>query len=303
MMNRWFFLLVAMIGVGVIFQTQQAEAAVAGQPCDTPGMTQLSDDQHNVHVCLYSASHTLVWTALASTTQNEASPLGQTVSASIPATQAQARAVNAHSRWQGWYAGGTVGYAGATNRYDDVATDTGVGGAPEELNIDGGTAGVVGGFNQVTNNGLFYGGEADINYMSNIQHLQYIDGVTGNLADAKSRWEGYATMRGRLGFAFDPGLIFLTGGLALADVRDTYSFPTAYPIVTGFSQQGIKVGWTAGAGAEFALTDNISISLEYLRLQIPTMTNVEASDDGAPLKFHLDNSANILRVGANWHFD
>jgi outer membrane immunogenic protein len=303
MMKPWFSFLAAMIGMGVVFQAEKAEAAVAGQPCVVAGATQVSDDQRSMLACLYYGPHSLVWNALASVPQYGAVPSGEAAATPAPTMQAPARTIDTHSRWQGWYAGGNVGYAGATDSFDNVSTNVGGSASPEDLDIDGGTAGLVGGYNKVTSSGLFYGGEADINYLSDAQHLNYMDGVTGNPIEAKSVWTGYATLRGRLGFAFDPGLLFLTGGLALADVRDTYSYPTGYPIVTGSSQSGIEVGWTAGAGAEFALTDNISMSAEYLRLKMPSVSNEYGSDNGSPLKFHLEDSANILRIGFNWHFN
>lgn len=301
-MTRHVMLLLA-IASFAIFRPSSAQAVTAGETCAVAGATQASNDQRSMLACLYYGSHSMVWTPLASMPVYGQAGSDRVGAGSTPGGQVQPERVDARSRWQGWYAGAAAGYAGTTNSFNDVATNVGGSASPEDLDIDGGTAGLVGGYNRVSRNGLFYGGEADINYMTNTQHVQYSDGVTGNPAEAKSVWNGYATLRGRLGFALDPGLIFLTGGLALANVRDSYSFPTAYPVVTGFSQQNLEIGWTAGAGAEFALTPRVSLSAEYLRLQIPASSNEMAADNGAPLKFRLQDSANILRAGVNWHFD
>ena len=145
---------------------------------------------------------------------------------------------------------------------------------------------MVGGYNVVRNSGLFYGGEADVNYMTNSDQA----GGTS----VRSVWNGYSTIRGRIGVAFDPALVFLTGGVALADVDNEFQAVG----VPGFTNDRIHVGWTLGAGAEFALTDRISMSTQYLFLQTPETTQFDGS-----YKYLLDNSANILRVGVNWHFN
>ncbi len=100
------------------------------------------------------------------------------------------------THWQGWYVGGDVGMADTTNSFDQV------GGETEDLHMMyGGTAGLVGGYNRVNSNGLFYGGEADINYMSNFEHLQnggagsstpVLRSSWGWLRDrARTRWHGF----------------------------------------------------------------------------------------------------------------
>jgi outer membrane immunogenic protein len=100
--------------------------------------------------------------------------------------------------------------------------------------------------------------------------------------------------------AFDPALVFLSGGMALADIKNKYTVFTANN--PGFSSSGVDAGWTLGAGAEFALTNNIGMSAQYLRLEMPQSTH-SFTNIGAQYKFVLDDSANILRVGLNWHFD
>jgi outer membrane immunogenic protein len=301
---RDFFFRGVVAGLALASVSGEAAAATVGQSCSNAGVTALSSDQRSLLACLYYGSHALVWTALASTPQYQpVSSSGSTdVNSAAAAQDVTAPAPDALDRWRGWFAGGNVGYAGTTNRFDNISTDVGGTATSESLSIAGDTAGLVGGYNRVTEKGLLYGGEADINYMNDAQHMNYMDGVTGNPMEAKSVWSGYGTLRGRLGFAFDPGMIFLTGGLALADVRDTYSYPTGYPIITGSSRQAIEAGWTAGAGAEFALTNQISLSVEYLHLQMPTAGNEYGSDNGAPLKFHFEDTADIARAGVNWHF-
>jgi outer membrane immunogenic protein len=284
-----------------------ARAALPGDGCSTVGMEQVSSDQRQMLACLSTGNGYPVWVSLTSApAQGQYGQRQPGPGAVYPGAQsgpANTQPSDRRAQWRGWYLGAAMGYAGTADSFGDVSTDVGGNTSEEGLTTTGLTAGIVGGYNVITNSDLFYGFEGDINTMSNAQHLAYNDSVTGDLAQEKAAWSGYGTMRGRLGFALDPGLLFITGGLAIADIERSYTFPGSAPVVTGFSEQGLSVGWTAGAGAEFAVTQKISISTEYLRVQLPETSNLQSQDDGAPLKFHLQNSADILRAAANWHFN
>jgi outer membrane immunogenic protein len=88
-----------------------------------------------------------------------------------------------------------------------------------------------------------------------------------------------ASVRGRVGWATGPVLLYGTGGLALADVRQS-AFYTYAPTVTaavaaanpgttlgpfanGSSAQSVLTGWTVGGGAEYRLNRAVSIGAEY----------------------------------------
>jgi outer membrane immunogenic protein len=88
-----------------------------------------------------------------------------------------------------------------------------------------------------------------------------------------------ASIRGRVGWATGPVLFYGTGGLAIADVRQSafYSYaPTVTPAVAAAnpgsafgpfsnaaSADSTLTGWTVGAGAEYAVNHAISIGAEY----------------------------------------
>lgn len=88
-----------------------------------------------------------------------------------------------------------------------------------------------------------------------------------------------ATIRGRVGWASGPVLFYGTGGLALADVRQSAFYtntPTATPAVaaanpgTTFgpfanasSADSTLTGWTVGGGAEYRVNRAVSIGAEY----------------------------------------
>ena len=122
----------------------------------------------------------------------------------------------------------------------------------DNANGSGVIGGVFAGYNWQSGSFVF-GGEADIDATS-------IDGddggSAGDINGFKAQW--MASARLRAGYAVDRWLIYGTGGYAYlrgkADRRDP-----------GFeeSQSASFNGWTIGAGAEYALTDNIIIRGEY----------------------------------------
>lgn len=143
--------------------------------------------------------------------------------------------------------------------------------------------------------------------------------VTFNLTQ-KLDWFG--TVRGRLGVAVTPRvLLYGTGGLAYGRVSTSGSvsainvggFPgadggTFTPVAASFSNSTTKVGWSAGAGVEGAFADNWSARLEYLYVDLGTVSGSLATPvialSGAPLvvgyRSHITD--NIVRFGVNYRF-
>src|SRR5271166_37973 len=155
---RYFYLLAVVFAFAVTIIPHEAEAALPAQPCSELGATEVSDDQQNMAACLYDGSHNLVWKGLVQPAPTVSS---STAAEATPIVNAQGAAASPlHTHWQGWYAGGNVGVADTNNAFAPLYGDT------SNLHTYGGTAGLVGGYNQVRGGGLFYGGEADINYMS-----------------------------------------------------------------------------------------------------------------------------------------
>ena len=88
-----------------------------------------------------------------------------------------------------------------------------------------------------------------------------------------------ASVRGRVGWAVDRVLFYGTGGLGLADARQSafYSYTPTVTSAVATANPGVAygpygnlsgedrvmVGWTAGGGAEFALNRAVSIGAEY----------------------------------------
>jgi outer membrane immunogenic protein len=109
---------------------------------------------------------------------------------------------------------------------------------------NGWTGGVYGGYNFQTGNNLVVGLEGDLS-------LTGKSGTSGGTTVANP-WN--STIRGRLGYAFDRFMVYGTGGLAVGGVNATSG---------GTTQSTTRVGWTAGAGIEAAVTDTVTARLEF----------------------------------------
>jgi len=86
--------------------------------------------------------------------------------------------------------------------------------------------------------------------------------IPGDTANFKETTDFLTSATGRVGYTWDHWLLYANGGVAFAD--DRY---TAIGTFTGaaFNLAGVetRLGWTAGAGVEWALGDDWSVQLEY----------------------------------------
>jgi outer membrane immunogenic protein len=98
--------------------------------------------------------------------------------------------------------------------------------------------------------GFVVGGQVGVNWQWN----QFVLGVEGDGSFVD--WDdtdAVGTARLRAGFAFDRFLIYGTGGAAFEDFEE--------------------VGWVAGGGGEFAITDNVSAGVEFLHYDFEDATS------------------------------
>jgi outer membrane immunogenic protein len=132
------------------------------------------------------------------------------------------------------------------------------------------------------------------------------DLFAGCSASDKVKLKSLLTGRARFGVAFDWILPYVTAGAALASVSDDLTV-TAGGISGAFNTiSGSRLGWTAGAGVDFALTSNWSARLEYLYVSVEDI----AKDDGRIpnvlgvgfVNKGIEVRDSILRVGVNYRF-
>lgn len=86
-----------------------------------------------------------------------------------------------------------------------------------------------------------------------------------------------ATLRGRLGFAVDRSLLYVTGGLALGEPTFTQSIVQLnFPYVQTDASSSTKAGWVLGAGIEHALDAEWSLRLQYLHVDLGSQSGSSA---------------------------
>jgi len=155
---------------------------------------------------------------------------------------------------------------------------------PGDFDVSGGLIGGTIGYNWQSGPWVL-GLEGDIDW-SNIKGSA-LD-LWGAPIETKNEW--LATLRGRVGYAFDRFLPYVTGGAAFGDVKGT-------SVVT--SKTDTRAGWTVGGGVEFALMPNLSAKIEYLYVDLGdfdcSVCSGVSPDD---VKF----TTNIVRGGLNYRF-
>lgn len=158
--------------------------------------------------------------------------------------------------WTGFYVGAQAGWAQTRTELTPGAAIAGgaaVASLPS-LNRNGATVGLLLGYNYQIGQ-LVLG--AEIDGAALITGKQRHATLTGDFITAHTNWAGSARLR--VGYAFDRFMIYATGGLALAAPKSTVT-GTGYSYGAGDST---RLGWTLGAGAEYAITNNWIAGLEY----------------------------------------
>jgi outer membrane immunogenic protein len=122
------------------------------------------------------------------------------------------------------------------------------------------------------------------------------------LAIGQTRENWLATIRGRLGWAFDRWMIYATGGGAFAEV-EARSVPDAITGVAPFGETRTRSGWTVGGGFEWAFAPNWSAKIEYLHVELENegyflTPPVGFANRAGGVPLHND----IVRAGINYRF-
>jgi outer membrane immunogenic protein len=195
--------------------------------------------------------------------------------------------------WTGFYLGLNGGYGFSTSS-NQLALS---GDQPTGLFSAGGFGGGQIGYN-VQLSRVVLGLEADF------QGASIRDSVTDLIFGDffSSQLDSFGTVRGRIGYAFSPALLpYLTGGFAYGHLSNLAAIDTTYTF------SGMVVGYTVGAGIEWAFTPAWSFRGEYLYMDFGKHDPINAA--GAPFSQTqmgvptVNNDAfNIVRFGVNYRF-
>ncbi len=212
--------------------------------------------------------------------------------------------------WTGFYVGANGGWG-----LDHFAFPYNTGGSPTFVT---GTSGI-------TSGGAVIGGQIGFNYeLTNLAFIGHAvigveadsdwSGITGSstvsngpyTATFGTRVENFGTLRSRLGYNFDRLLLYFTAGLSYMTVNTNTNVngPTASNTVTrsAWPLDVGKVG-VVGIGAEYAVTNNITVKAEYLYDWAGARWETFALAPGTAIDFNTRSMYHIARVGVNYKFD
>ena len=148
--------------------------------------------------------------------------------------------------WTGFYLGVNGGGGWGRSWWSATATP---------VDLSGAHAGGTAGYNWQFGNAVL-GLEGDMDW-SNLKGTNTRRGCPAGCS-TNDNW--LSTVRGRAGYAFGGIMPYVTGGLAVGDIR------AATPGFAGASTT--NAGWTAGGGLEVALPGNWSAKAEYLHVDL-----------------------------------
>ncbi len=194
--------------------------------------------------------------------------------------------------WNGFYIGGNLGYGSAESPSFDPNA--------EDPNPKGAVGGAQLGYNWQIED-IVIGIETDFSGSGMSHESERTAYASANQFSEESKINSFATLRMRLGvLPADNLLLYGTAGIAGAHVEQTSHFSSGgtnlyYPV----SHNSTQFGWTVGAGAEYGLSESLTVKAEYLYLILEDDT---AIDTDGTLDSSWETRANIFRVGLNYLF-
>ena len=214
----------------------------------------------------------------------------------LGAVAAPAHAQSPLTNWTGAYAGLQVGASSTDANWDGVDDDfggpVGVHATLDSPNLIGGA---VVGYDQQFG-AYVVGIEADYTFL-NFEESAHLDGAEG--VDIRTTMHGYGTVRARTGYAFGPVLCYATGGFAYASINHHWDDLGSND--AGEEKITSTVGWAAGAGVEYALSDSLSVRAEGLYVAFPEEKGT-LSGAGETDTFDVDTSIALGQIALTYRF-
>jgi outer membrane immunogenic protein len=196
--------------------------------------------------------------------------------------------------WTGFYIGGHIGYGWSKQTGVESGGTQFLG----DNKLKGGVAGVHGGYNYQFNQ-VVLGVEADVSGTFGNRWNSFVctsNGCGGSGTAMQGHMHGLASIRGRLGWAFNNSwMVFATGGWG----RGWYSGGIQSASAFDFHKRTVSGGiW--GGGLEWKYSRNLSFRLEGLTYR--WHKDVATGSDTGDGTFRI-HPATVFRLGATYHFN
>lgn len=210
--------------------------------------------------------------------------------------------------WTGGYIGVVGGYGwGDSDSSSDILSDDIIPvvllTVEDSIDVEGFLLGGQLGYDFDLGNGFVLGVAGDMSWMGlDGDDCVEIGGCTGaaddSYADADVNW--LATLRGRAGFTTGSLLIYGTGGLAIAEAETSITNVDGLGDPTR-SDSNTHLGWVIGAGAEFKVTENMSLGAEYLHVDLGN-EEYDFQGPAEDIQSDADLTVDIVRASLNFRF-
>jgi outer membrane immunogenic protein len=202
--------------------------------------------------------------------------------------------------WSGIYIGGNIGATLLSDQVTQVGAGTLTGGANSS------PVGLIGG-GQVGANYQFSNWVVGVEASMSGTNTSGSGRVTNTLLSTNSftsapQW--LATATGRLGYANNDWLFYAKGGAALMHVKYTETILGAGGVANAAAVlSDERTGFVAGAGIEYALTDNWSARAEYDFFGFGSKSyNFSSPNSVAVVPASIRSNLNEITVGLNYRF-
>ena len=218
--------------------------------------------------------------------------------ADIPRPVYKAAPVVMAYNWSGFYIGGNLGYGSGDLNATAWGTEA-------SASVDGWFGGGQIGWNwQAVGSPWVWGFEVDSQWANIGKDRTLTGNLIGNAtATASYNVDYFGTARLRLGYAWDRAMFYTTGGLAWG--TQSIGVDAAVNGLTGSAEaSNSHLGWTVGAGLEWALLDNWTAKVEYLYVKLGNenyFSNV-GNGNGNGLGYEADLDIHTIKFGMNYRF-
>ena len=195
--------------------------------------------------------------------------------------------------WTGFYVGANLGYGFTNSDRVGVWTPT-YEGSIGKANSKGLLGGLQLGYNWQAG-AMVYGLEGDFQWTGMKKSVSGLATISGLPYAATAKIPMFGTLRARVGYAMGNALVYVTGGLAVSDVKYRLADLTA---LTASSHDNWRASWTVGGGLEYAFTNNWSTKLEYLYIH----TGKHRIGSPATYGTYETQGFHVVRAGLNYKF-